>query len=332
MQFRLLTLTLLFSSVTASVFANEASDFKTAVFADGQFTSSSYGIKVIKKCLNPQKFRDTKMTNYYVSPGGKTIDLLTYQRNNSHQIAKLYTRYQPVEGDPRGFQVSTNKEDRYIRSYFRQHIEDDATKRIMVFMGTNEIGEDRSYWNAFANRVKESGKECVIGLPLLSTDESLNKKIVEHNKNVQAQVKDTSCVLLDPSKTLNDSQSSPLLKFKMHKNSAVLSETHVERAAIATCNEIEKYIEDKNLTDEDSLMSEQQVVPEGDMPEETVASYGPSQRNGKRAKKEEPAKEVPAAEPETSDLEVDFTKDGNNFCGDSEMSMIMGDCSSTASQ
>ncbi len=204
---------------------------RTVVFADEQFMQSQYGVNVSERCLNPGKILDARQVDFYVTPGLRTIHLLSHTRIEREGDRVAVRRMTQANGAVTEF---IKQENYYPSEHFRQTMMDHSANRVVFFLGLHEVKSSGTEWTNVANHIKSYGnKNCYVSLPPLGDDIDLNLKIIAYNRRAYLALKDTNCRVADPSHTLNELERENLPRFKTF-NDVYFDVGPLERSAYET--------------------------------------------------------------------------------------------------
>lgn len=228
----------------------------TAVFTDSQFTASSYGQNLARQCLNPSTFTDSQKVDFISAPAGRP-DQLVVSRKNSQPVYTFRATTDRVTGHQ-----STGSY--YHKPYFDQSLNDASVKRVMVFMGLNDISfSNGTYspagWEEIAKSIKEKGKECIVGLPPMFSNSGRGELIQKYNKKVAEILKDTDCKIVDTSNSL--SEQGPYKKF--HAGDGLhFTSSSASQAAQATCEALQSTLRNIDNPQQEEIRPENQNTQE----------------------------------------------------------------------
>ncbi|MCB0378211.1 MAG: SGNH/GDSL hydrolase family protein [Bdellovibrionales bacterium] len=180
--------------ITPTAWGNQ--NYQNQVFTDSQFTASAYGREVAKRCLNPKQ-----------SSGNFYFNSFPHASQNHFLSSKKAPRPQYTFQSTSGkVTAPTKTKNYYAKPVFEKALADSSVKRILIFLGVNNLSTPNSA-AAMVDKVVASGKECVFGLPPLYRSDKLklNPKILRFNRNLVQRIKRShgdKCKIVDTSGTL----------------------------------------------------------------------------------------------------------------------------------
>ena len=235
----------------------------TAVFTDSQFTASPYGQNLARNCLNPSTLTDSANVDFISAPAGRAEGLISSKKNPQ----PIYT-FKATSDQVTGHRSTGTY---YHKPYFDEKLNDPSVKRIMVFMGVNDINFSNgryslSNWSEIAQTIRAKGKECVVGLPPMITNTARARVIRAYNIKVAEVLKDTSCKIVDTSNSLTQ---GPYKTFATGDGLHFTTRSSKE-VAEATCEAVKAL---KNETENQETNQEETSVtqnPQNEMEEEVM--------------------------------------------------------------